>query len=280
MEGSPKRKYSQQFGPGRGQRLSPNLYFYPDSPDRTSAYEMNDGFKKEKVTAPFARGDDDVETHQVEQIAFLKIDVEGMEMDVLAGFETTLRRGAIKGIQFEHGPAHVISRHFLKDFVDFLEPLQYTIFRSYPNALRAVAYILDPTRRLPARTSSRCVPNCATLARCRGARATRSAPGAHPAPPPCASASCARRWRRAPLACARRETRRRRAARDPQPNHKLTRTGGAARESRNRRRPVSRHYRLATRETRKNGRNSLKYFCTKKLGNGPLATKIFLVFVG
>ena len=127
------------LGLGREQG-SANLYFYPDSPDRTSAYEMNDGFKKEKVTAPFARGDDYVETHQVEQIAFLKIDVEGMEMDVLAGFETTLRRGAIKGIQFEHGPAHVISRHFLKDFVDFLEPLQYTIFRSYPNALRAVAY--------------------------------------------------------------------------------------------------------------------------------------------
>ena len=126
-------------GLGREQG-SAELNFYPDCSDRTSAYEMNDGFKKERVTASFLRGDDYVETRQVEQIAFLKIDVEGMEMDVLAGFETTLRRGAIKGIQFEHGPAHVVSRHFLKDFVDFLEPLQYAIFRSYPNALKALEY--------------------------------------------------------------------------------------------------------------------------------------------
>ena len=127
------------LGLGREQG-SADLYFYPDCSDRTSAYDMNDGFKKERVTASFVRGDDYVQTRQVEQIAFLKIDVEGMEMDVLAGFETTLRRGAIKGIQFEHGSAHVISRHFLKDFVDFLEPLQYTIFRSYPDALSALAY--------------------------------------------------------------------------------------------------------------------------------------------
>ena len=58
----------------------------------------------------------------IERVSFLKIDVEGMEMDVLSGFAKALGEGRIGAVQFEHGPSHIHSGHSLKSFVDFFRP--------------------------------------------------------------------------------------------------------------------------------------------------------------
>jgi FkbM family methyltransferase len=127
------------FGLGSEEK-SVDIYFYPESTDRTSAYHMSDGFRKETIRARIVRGDDYLAIQGIERVSFLKIDVEGMEMSVLKGFEMSLCKKIIKGIQFEHGPTHVISRHFLKDFVEFLEEFEYTIFECFPKTLRRLNY--------------------------------------------------------------------------------------------------------------------------------------------
>jgi hypothetical protein len=48
----------------------------------------------------------------------LKIDIEGMETEVLHGFEAILNAGLIQAVQFEHGPYHIVARHFLGDFAN------------------------------------------------------------------------------------------------------------------------------------------------------------------
>src|SRR6267378_2205976 len=128
---------------GLGSKASTiDFYFYPDSSDCSSRYEMNDGFKKERIRACVVPGDEYVSQKKIEEIAFLKIDVEGMEMEVLQGFPSCLQAGAIKAIQFEHGPAHVIARHLLKDFLDLFEGYSYTVFRIFPKVFVKLDYDL------------------------------------------------------------------------------------------------------------------------------------------
>ena len=128
---------------GLGSEVSTiDLYFYPDSSDCSSRYEMNDGFKKEKMSVCIVPGDKYVSQKKIEEIAFLKVDVEGMEMEVLQGFASCLQAGVIKAIQFEHGPAHVMARHFLKDFLELFQGYSYTVFRIFPKVFVKLEYDL------------------------------------------------------------------------------------------------------------------------------------------
>jgi FkbM family methyltransferase len=75
----------------------------------------------------------------IERLDLLKIDVEGHELEVLRGAARLLEEGRITGIQWEFGPAHVVSRTFMRDFVDLLGS-RYRIYRLLPNGLRELRY--------------------------------------------------------------------------------------------------------------------------------------------
>jgi FkbM family methyltransferase len=126
-------------------RGSVEFWFYPDSSDQSSRYgdELNDGFKKEKINVRIVPGDEYVSQEKIEEIAFLKLDVEGMEMEVLEGFASCLQAGVIKAIQFEHGPVHVMTRHLLKDFLDLFGAYSYTVFKLFPETLVKLDYDLE-----------------------------------------------------------------------------------------------------------------------------------------
>lgn len=62
--------------------------------------------------------------NNLRQIDFLKIDVEGYELDVLRGAERMLQESRIRIIQFEFNVTHVFSRVFLKDFYMLLRDYQ------------------------------------------------------------------------------------------------------------------------------------------------------------
>ncbi len=117
-----------------------DVNFYPDSSDRTSAFSLDDGFRKETVHAKVIAGDEYLAEKHISQVAYLKIDVEGMEMEVLAGFERSLRAASIAAVQFEHGGAHVVSRHFLQDFLSFFRERNYQVYRCFPHRLCPVQY--------------------------------------------------------------------------------------------------------------------------------------------
>jgi FkbM family methyltransferase len=82
--------------------------------------------------------DDYCSAKGIDRIDFLKIDVEGHELEVLKGATRMIAAGAIPYIQFEFGLASIESRTFLKDFVRLLT--NYTIYRILPNGLARVDY--------------------------------------------------------------------------------------------------------------------------------------------
>ncbi len=74
-------------------------------------------------------GDQYVDSRQIEQIDYLKIDTEGAEGKVFKGFENTLKAGKVKVIQFEYSFICVLTKWMLIDSYKFLEPLGFKLGR-------------------------------------------------------------------------------------------------------------------------------------------------------
>lgn len=58
--------------------------------------------------------------HNIKEIDFLKLDLEGHELAALHGAEGMINNYAIKALQFEMGGCNIDSRTFFKDFWEFL----------------------------------------------------------------------------------------------------------------------------------------------------------------
>jgi FkbM family methyltransferase len=87
-------------------------------------------------------GDQYVESRNIDYIDFLKIDVEGAEGKVLAGFDKTLKERKIGIIQFEYGLAAILSRFLLVDAYTLLTPLGYHLGKLTPNGIQFHEYTL------------------------------------------------------------------------------------------------------------------------------------------
>jgi FkbM family methyltransferase len=85
-------------------------------------------------------GDIFCERNSIQQIDFLKIDVEGFEGKVLKGFEGLLKKGAVKAIQFEYGYASLSSNFFLKDFYKLFNHYNMTGGKIYPAGVDFSSY--------------------------------------------------------------------------------------------------------------------------------------------
>jgi len=81
--------------------------------------------------------DDFCRNRNIQEIDFLKLDVEGHEYKVLLGSREMLTSGKIKIIQFEIGECNIVSRVFFKDFFELLNN-QYMIYRVLPRGIRFV----------------------------------------------------------------------------------------------------------------------------------------------
>jgi FkbM family methyltransferase len=74
------------------------------------------------------------------EIDFLKIDVEGNELDVIKGGKEYFEGERIKVAQFEYGGCYIDSRILLKDFFDFFDGMSYSIFLLYPTRVCLIPY--------------------------------------------------------------------------------------------------------------------------------------------
>lgn len=70
----------------------------------------------------------------IDEIDFLKLDIEGHELAALQGCGELITRRAIRFIQFEFGGCNIDSRTYFHDFWDLLQP-HYGIFRVLPRNL-------------------------------------------------------------------------------------------------------------------------------------------------
>ncbi len=89
--------------------------------------------------------------NNITRIDFLKMDVEGYEMEVLKGAKQLLAKKAIKMVQFEFGIASIEARIYLKDFFTTLDG--FDIYRILQNGIRKLHYseyieIFSPTNYL------------------------------------------------------------------------------------------------------------------------------------
>jgi FkbM family methyltransferase len=69
------------------------------------------------------------------RVDFLKIDVEGNELEVLLGAKSLLENQEIDVIQFEYGDAAQAARVFLTDIVHFFHLYNYSVYKIMPNCL-------------------------------------------------------------------------------------------------------------------------------------------------
>lgn len=73
------------------------------------------------------------------EIDFLKIDVEGHELEVFRGGEEMFNGRKIKRIQFEYGGCNIDSRVLLKDLFEYLSARGYRLYKVFPSRLSYVA---------------------------------------------------------------------------------------------------------------------------------------------
>lgn len=78
--------------------------------------------------------DDHAERHGIDRIDFMKMDIEGHELDALKGAERLLKNGMIRALSFEFGGCNIDSRTFFRDFWKLLTPLGFSFYRILPGA--------------------------------------------------------------------------------------------------------------------------------------------------
>ena len=75
----------------------------------------------------------------IKKIDFLKVDVEGHELEVFKGMRELLAQGRIDFIQFEYGGANIDSRVLLKDLFNLFQDFSYDFYKIYPHYLKKIA---------------------------------------------------------------------------------------------------------------------------------------------
>lgn len=86
----------------------------------------------------FTTLDEYCQTHILNTIDFLKMDVEGHELSVLKGATNLLQSKEIKAIQFEFGSGNISSKTYFKDFYDLLNS-DYQLYRILKNGMYPIA---------------------------------------------------------------------------------------------------------------------------------------------
>lgn len=78
------------------------------------------------------RGDQYVRDRDIQGIDFLKLDVEGSEGQVLAGFDDLLRSDFVSVLQFEYSRMNILNGFLLRDICSLLTSRGYRVGKVYP----------------------------------------------------------------------------------------------------------------------------------------------------
>ncbi len=92
------------------------------------------------VSCQVTTGDDYIRAQGIASIDLLKIDTEGHEMAVFAGFANAIETGIVRAIQFEYGTTWIPFRRFLYDAYCVLSPAGYSVGRLYPGGVEFKSY--------------------------------------------------------------------------------------------------------------------------------------------
>lgn len=118
---------------------------YKDKPELASLHaDYSDDSAVTNVAIEARTGDEEMAKLELVHIHLLKVDTEGHDHAVLAGYQSAIDTGRIDVIQFEYNYTTLIAAKSLKMFFDLLSD-NYLMCRLLPNGLEACAYhpVLD-----------------------------------------------------------------------------------------------------------------------------------------
>lgn len=104
---------------------------YPTAATRSSLYEYPVGAPSVTVHAQVKTGANYMDSRGLKHVDLLKIDTEGADHLVLAGFGEQLTD--VDVIQFEYGKASLVTRYLLADYYDVLTGRGFAVGKLYPN---------------------------------------------------------------------------------------------------------------------------------------------------
>jgi FkbM family methyltransferase len=127
------------------------LPFYAAGPADTmgSLFDRHDTYatnrRQERLDVKVIRLDDFVAVNSITRIDFMKMDLEGAELEALSGALQCLETGLLRAISFEFGISDVNARVFFRDYFDLLSKYRYSIFRLTPGGrlIRVEEYTED-----------------------------------------------------------------------------------------------------------------------------------------
>jgi FkbM family methyltransferase len=88
-----------------------------------------------KESIELLKGDEFIAEKGLDRIDFVKVDVEGAEMDVLVGFEDSIKYKKIRVFQFEYGNVNISTKVLLRDFHEYFENRGYILGKLYPKGV-------------------------------------------------------------------------------------------------------------------------------------------------
>ncbi|MGK7921625.1 MAG: FkbM family methyltransferase, partial [Trichodesmium sp.] len=119
---------------GRVEKLD-KFYFYQETPTWSTLFRRFEVEKQYNIQPPQSFSvlvtslDLYCQRWGINRINFLKIDVEGAELDVLQGCENLLQKAYIDYIQFEYGGTFLDAKITLKEVFDYLQKKRYSLFK-------------------------------------------------------------------------------------------------------------------------------------------------------
>ena len=116
------------------------IHHYPDWPALTTTTDYPHDLPSTAIDVPVRRGDDYLAEHHIDRVDLLKLDVEGAEGEVLAGFAGAFERASIGAVQFEYGRVSIITKYLLRDFYADLERWGFVVGRIHPTAVAFKPY--------------------------------------------------------------------------------------------------------------------------------------------
>lgn len=119
------------------------IHHYPDHPTLTTMTEYPHDARSEAIDVPVRTGDDYLAEHGIASIDFMKLDVEGAEELVIAGFAKAFAAGAISVVQIEYGKVSILTKYLLRDFYTSMTGYGFRVGRITPDRVEFMPYELD-----------------------------------------------------------------------------------------------------------------------------------------
>jgi len=117
------------------------INLFPSS-THSSIFEI-EGLKhriRDTTKIELIKGDDFLKENNINQLDFIKLDLEGSEYEALLGFKEIISKQNVRMIQFEFGYINITTKKLLVDFYNFFNDFGYVLGKVFPKTVEFREY--------------------------------------------------------------------------------------------------------------------------------------------